>query len=109
MSETYDEKSREQRILTPHRATVTFKPMMDPKSWTILAIIVSIGVPPLFYWVFEVLTIGFWYSLLVWLVIWAVPISLAYLDSKYWGRRLQFKLILHLRWIANNVFGEGKA
>jgi len=76
---------------------------MSPQSWAILGLILSFVIPPIFYAVFSILTIVFWYKLLVWLGVILIPFFLAY---KY--RIIWYKIIMLLRFIADKTRGEHK-
>jgi hypothetical protein len=46
---------------------VVFKYPLNPLSWTIYGLILGLVVPPLFYGIFEKLTICLYYKVLIWL------------------------------------------
>ena len=70
---------------------------MTPESWTILGLILGFVIPPLFYGIFYLLTIYFWYKVLIWLGIAFIVFSLTrtyilikslrYIEEKGSGRR----------------------
>jgi uncharacterized protein (DUF983 family) len=76
---------------------------MNSQSWTILGLILGIVIPPISYAVFSMLTINFWYKLLIWLGIILVPFILAY---KY--RIIWYKIIMLLRSLADKTYGKHK-
>ena len=76
---------------------------MSPQSWAIFGLILAFFIPPIFYAVFSILTIGFWYKFLIWLGIIFIPVFLAY---KY--RIIWYKIITFLRLIADKTYGKNK-
>jgi DNA-directed RNA polymerase subunit RPC12/RpoP len=48
-------------------STVVSTIHMTSDSWTVLGVILGFIIPPLFYGIFTVLTIFFWYKVLIWL------------------------------------------
>jgi uncharacterized protein (DUF983 family) len=71
---------------------------MSPQSWTIFGLILGFIIPPIFYAVFSILTICFWYKLLIWL---GVILIAFYLTRSYTIIRL-------LRFIADKAYGKRK-
>ena len=71
---------------------------MSPQSWTILGLILAFVIPPLFYAVFSILTICFWYKLLIWLSI----IIVAFFLTK------SYKINMFLRSVADKAYGKRK-
>ncbi len=76
---------------------------MTRDSWTVLGLLLGFVIPPLFYVIFSMLTISFWYKLLIWLGIILIPFFLAY---KY--RIIWYKIITLLRFIADKTYGKHK-
>ena len=76
---------------------------MSPQSWAMFGLILGFLIPPIFYAVFSILTIGFWYKLLIWLGAILIPFFLAY---KY--RIIWYKIIMLLRFIADKTYGKHK-
>ena len=71
---------------------------MNPESFTILALILGFIIPPTFYAIFSILTISFWYKLLIWLGI--ILIAFCLTRSYYF--------IILLRFIADKAYGKHK-
>ncbi len=71
---------------------------MNPQSWAIFGLILGFVIPPIFYAVFSILTIGFWYKLLIWL---GMILTAFYLTRSYTIIRL-------LRFIADKAYGKRK-
>jgi uncharacterized protein (DUF983 family) len=71
---------------------------MDPQSWTIFGLILAFIITPTFYAVFSILTIGFWYKLLIWLGL----IFVAF------GLTRSYNVIRFLRFIAKKAYGRRK-
>ena len=71
---------------------------MSPQSWAIFGLLVGFVIPPIFYAVFSMLTIGFWYKLLIWL---GVILIL--------GGLIRIPLfIIFLRFLGNIAYGKHK-
>ncbi len=71
---------------------------MNPQSWAILGLVLGFVIPLIFYIVFLILTIGFWYKLLIWLGI--ILIVFCFTRS--------YKIIMLLRLIAAKAYGKHK-
>ena len=84
-------------------ASAVHKAHMSPQSWAVFGLILGFVIPPIFYAVFSILTIGFWYKLLIWLGVILIPFFLAY---KY--RIIWYKIIVLLRFIADKTYGKRK-
>jgi len=84
-------------------ASAVHKAHMSPQSWAVFGLILGFVIPPIFYAVFSILTIGFWYKLLIWLGVIIIPFFLAY---KY--RIIWYKIIVLLRFIADKTYGKHK-
>ena len=76
---------------------------MNPQSWTILGLIVGLLLPPIYYAVYEILSISFWYKLLIWLSIIITPFLLACRCRIIWHG-----IIMSLRWMADKAYGKRK-
>jgi rubredoxin len=76
---------------------------MNPQSWTLLGVILAFIIPPIFYAVFSILTIDFWYRLLIWLGVIIIPFSIAYKFRIIW-----YKIIILLRNLAKITYGKNK-
>ena len=71
---------------------------MSPQSWAILGLILALIIPPMFYAVFSMLTIYFWYKLLIWLGI----ILIAFCLTR------SYRIIRLLRFVADKAYGKHK-
>jgi hypothetical protein len=71
---------------------------MTPDSWTVLGLILSFIIPPLFYGIFSMLTICFWYKVLIWLGV----AFIAYCLTRI------YIVIKSLRFIADKASGKRK-
>jgi len=71
---------------------------MTKDSWTVLGLILGFIIPPLFYGVFSILTICFWYKVLIWLFIMLIAFCLT-----------RFYIVIKsLKYIANKASGKRK-
>jgi hypothetical protein len=68
---------------------------MSAKSWTIFGLLLGFIMPPVFHVVFSILTICFWYKLLIWLGIVIVLFSLM----------RSYRFLRFLRFIGDKAFG----
>lgn len=71
---------------------------MNPQSWAIFGLLLGFMIPPAFYAVFSMLTICFWYKLLIWL---GITIIAFYITRSY-------NVIRFLRFIADKAYGKRK-
>jgi len=71
---------------------------MSLQSWVIFGLMLGFVIPPIFYAVFSILTIGFWYKLLIWLGI----VIIAFFLTRF------YKIIMFLRFIADKAYGKHK-
>ena len=78
------------------RASATVLTHMSPQSWTIFALIVAFFIPPTYYAVFSILTICFWYKVLIWLGI----MILAYFLTRF------YRFIRLLIYLADRAYGK---
>jgi hypothetical protein len=76
---------------------------MSAELWTILGVILGVVIPLIFYAVFSILTISFWYKLLIWLGIILIPFFFAYRYRVIW-----YKIIMLLRSLADKTYGKQK-
>ena len=84
-------------------ASAVHEAHMSPQSWAVFGLILGFVIPSIFYAVFSILTISFWYKLLIWLGVILIPFFLAY---KY--RIIWYKIIVLLRFIADKTYGKHK-
>ena len=88
----------EANIVVKARVSGVHEAHMSPQSWTIFGLMLGFVIPPIFYAVFSILTIGFWYKLLIWL---GIILTAFYLTRSYTIIRL-------LRFIADKAYGKRK-
>jgi len=69
---------------------------MSLESWAILGLILGFVIPPTFYAVFSMLTIWFWYKLLIWLGVILIVFRLT----------RSYRIIMLLRFIADKAYGK---
>ena len=71
---------------------------MNAQSWAIFGFILGFAIPPIFYVVFSLLTLYFWYKLLIWL---GVVLIAFFLTKCYTTHKC-------LRWLADKAYGKHK-